>query len=95
MCSNGLLCCGLVQLLEDSTQLGRVLSAPMLSLVLGLALSGLGVLPTSSATYDAVWTYIMPLAASLYMLENDVSRWGSDNPHARAATTAQACMARL
>lgn len=69
--------CGAVaQRLEPSTRLGQVLGAPMLSLCCGLALAALGVLPSSCATFDAVWRYLMPLAAALMMLENDVSRWG-------------------
>jgi hypothetical protein len=44
-----------------------------MSAALGLAAGG--VLPLDCAAYDAVWSFIMPLAAALFMLESDLTRW--------------------
>jgi hypothetical protein len=59
------------------TRIGAVLSAPMVSLSMGLAAAAGGLLPPSCAVYDAVWEYLMPMAAGLFMLEHDVSRYGA------------------
>ncbi|KAG1670355.1 hypothetical protein FOA52_000115 [Chlamydomonas sp. UWO 241] len=37
-----------------------------------LTLSGTGVIPLDTPVYDAVWRYLMPLAAALFLLECDV-----------------------
>lgn len=60
------------QVLEQRTSFGSALSAPLLSLLLALALSAGGVLPVTSPAYDVIWTYIMPLGAALYLLESDL-----------------------
>lgn len=61
-----------LQVLEQRTSFGSALSAPLLSLLLALLLSAGGVLPTDSASYDTIWTYVMPLGAALYLLESDL-----------------------
>ena len=53
--------------------MGIYLSAPLLATLLSLLLSSLGLIPSTSPIYDTIWTYIMPLAASLYLLESDIS----------------------
>ena len=49
-------------------------SAPLVSMLLGLALSAVGLIPSASATYDLVWSTLMPLAAALYLLESDLRK---------------------
>ncbi|KAK9814234.1 hypothetical protein WJX72_002639 [[Myrmecia] bisecta] len=66
------LCAAGGQLIERQTPVGRYVSAPLLSLLLALLLSATNVIPITSAVYDIIWTYIMPLAAALYLLESDL-----------------------
>ena len=68
----------LLQVLEQRTSFGSALSAPLLSLLLALLLSAGGVLPTDTAAYDMIWTYVMPLGAALYLLESDLRHKGHD-----------------
>lgn len=62
------------QVVERRTPLGTVLSAPLASMLLALAGAAAGLLPTASAAADAIWTYLMPLAAACYLLESDLSQ---------------------
>ena len=62
------------QLVERRTRLGGVLSAPLASLLAALALAAAGLVPTASSTADAIWAYLMPLGAALYLLESDLSQ---------------------
>lgn len=62
------------QLVERRTPLGAVLSAPLASMLLALAAAAAGVLPTASGAADAIWTYLMPLGAALYLLESDLTQ---------------------
>ena len=72
----------LLQLLQVETPLGRYASAPLFALALGLALAASNVLPLQSPAYDVVWNWLMPLATSLFLLENaDVSRCGTTALH--------------
>ena len=68
------LCAALGQLLERRTPLGGVLSAPLLSMLLALAAAAAGLLPTASGVADAIWIYLMPLGAALYLLECDLTQ---------------------
>lgn len=67
-------CAALGQMVERRTPLGAVLSAPLVSMVCALAAAAAGVLPASSAAADAIWTYLMPLGAALYLLESDLTQ---------------------
>ena len=60
------------QVIERRTPLGAVLSAPLVSMLLALAGAAAGLLPAASPVYDCVWTYLMPLAAAMYLLESDL-----------------------
>jgi len=62
------------QLLESRTRVGRLASAPLLSLLAGTALAAAGLLPAASPAFDAVWGGLMPLAVCLFLLEADLSR---------------------
>jgi hypothetical protein len=59
---------------EQRTRLGRSLSAPLVSMLAAAALAMSGAIPTACPAYDAIWDLLMPLAASLLMLETDLSR---------------------
>ena len=61
------------QFLEAKTPLGRVTSAPLLAMVLGMGVSGLRLLPQGLPEYAVVWQFLMPLGACLFLLESDLS----------------------
>ena len=63
-----------MQVLQDRTPAGRLFSAPLLALLLGLAAAWAGVMPTTSAAYDLIWSHAVPLATALYLLEADLSK---------------------
>jgi uncharacterized membrane protein len=58
----------------ERTRLGRHVSGAALLLVGGIALSNFGVLPRGAAAYDAVWSYLVPLAIPLLLLKADLRR---------------------
>lgn len=62
------------QVAERRTPLGSLLSSPVAAMALALAASAAGLIPTAAPAYDAVWTYVMPLAAALSLLETDLRR---------------------
>ncbi len=66
-------CAATAQVAEEHTSWGKLLSAPLMTLLLALCAAGLGLLPPSSAVYDVVWSHLMPLAVALFLLDHDVS----------------------
>ena len=54
------------------TKVGEILSAPLLAIIFGLLLAAFGVLPQECQLFDSISTYVLPLAASLYLLESDL-----------------------
>lgn len=71
----GLAVCGAGgQLLERYTRVGVYLSAPLLAILLSLSAASLGLMPHGACPmYDVVWTYLMPMAVALYLLESDMT----------------------
>jgi uncharacterized membrane protein len=67
-------CAAAGQVVEQRTPVGAVLSAPLVSMLLALAGAALGWLPAASAAADAIWAYLMPLGAALYLLDCDLSQ---------------------
>ena len=61
-----------LQVTQDHTALGKLLSAPVIALLLGLLGAAAGILPVQCTAYDVVWQYVMPLAAALILLESDL-----------------------
>ncbi len=61
-------------LLAERTRFGRKLSAAVLAIGAGFALSNLRVIPASAPAYDAVWTYLVPLAIPLLLIEADLRK---------------------
>ena len=50
-------------------------------MLLALAGAAAGMLPTASPTFDYIWSYVMPAAAALYLLEGDLRQLlGSAGP---------------
>ncbi len=78
-----------LQVAQERTALGRLLSAPVVALLLGLGGAAAGLLPAASATYDAVWQFLMPLAAALILLEADLR--GQAPEHSASSNRSVAC----
>ncbi|KAH7618719.1 putative Uncharacterized membrane protein YjcL [Nannochloris sp. 'desiccata'] len=67
-------CAAVSQVIERRTRIGVFLSAPLLSTFLALLAAALNIIPTTAPAYDTIWTYLMPIAAALYLLESDISK---------------------
>eukprot|EP00899_Mesostigma_viride_P010872 jgi/Mesvir1/19787/Mv13082-RA.1 len=77
-------CAAAGQVLQERTAWGARLSAPVLAMTSGMALSSLGVLPASCAAYDTVWAVLMPMAVALSLLEHDLGSLFSSSGSALA-----------
>lgn len=53
---------------------GRKYSGVMLLIAAAIILSNLRIIPTSAPAYDAVWTYLVPVAIPLLLFEADLKR---------------------
>jgi uncharacterized membrane protein len=53
---------------------GRKYSGVMLLIALAIVLANLRIIPTSAPAYDAVWTYLVPIAIPLLLFEADLKR---------------------
>jgi uncharacterized membrane protein len=67
-------CAAISQIIERRTRIGVFLSAPLLSTFLALFAAGFNIIPTTAPAYDTIRTYLMPIAAALYLLESDISK---------------------
>ncbi len=54
-------------------------SGAIVALVLALILSNLGIIPTSAAVWDAVWSYVVPLSLPLLLMQCNVRDMGKDS----------------
>ncbi len=59
---------------EQRYRWGARVSGPVLALLGGLGAANLGLIPTASPVYDAVWDYIVPLCIPLLLLKADLRR---------------------
>ena len=57
----------------EKTRVGAVLSGPLVAIILGLASSGLAMVPASSPAYDVISSVLLPLGVALYVLEVNVA----------------------
>lgn len=62
------------QVVEARTRFGSFLGSHLVAMLVALSLAASGVLPTAHTSYEVVWSFIMPLAASCFLLETDVAR---------------------
>lgn len=56
----------------EKTRLGRRVSGVMLVIAIAIALAHFDVIPASAPVYDAIWTYLVPLAIALFLLRADL-----------------------
>ncbi|GAQ88782.1 hypothetical protein KFL_004590040 [Klebsormidium nitens] len=69
-----LLAAGAAGLWSEKTTLGQALSGPLVSTLIGLALSNLGVLPAAAPAYAVVNKFLLPLAVPLLLFSADIKR---------------------
>ena len=67
--------CGAASQYLENTKVGSWLSGPLLAIAIALMAGQVGLLPSSSSVYGLVWNFLLPVSASLYMLESDLSRY--------------------
>lgn len=72
VCVTLALCAAMTHSLER-TRLGAVMSGPLMAILLGLASSGLGLVPVSSPVYGVISGVLLPLGVALYVLEVNVA----------------------
>lgn len=58
----------------DTTKLGRNVSGVAIILAISMALSNFGILPKTAGPYDIIWSYLVPLAIPLLLLQADLRR---------------------
>jgi hypothetical protein len=68
-----LTCAAVGQVADSRTRLGGMLGGPLISMLAAVGLAAAGVIPTETPAYDVVWTYLMPLAASCFLLDADAA----------------------
>lgn len=65
----------------ERTAFGRRFSSVLPVIFAAALLSNLGVIPTAAPVYNAVWTYLIPLAIPLLLFKADLRRvWGETGP---------------
>lgn len=64
--------------LEQTYKWASKLTGAILCLVFALALSNLGIIPMDAPVWDAVWSYVVPLAIPLLLLQVDIRKIGKD-----------------
>ena len=58
----------------ERTRWGAQISAAVITILVTFVLSNLKVIPIAAPTYDAVWSYLVPLAIPLLLFKADLSR---------------------
>ena len=65
------------QLLETRTPVGKYASAPLLAMLAAIGMASCGALPAASPAFEVVWSWFLPLAAVLFLLETRFQRIGA------------------
>lgn len=69
-----LLCAAAFGLWAEQTRVGRRLSGAVIAIGTTFVLSNVGIIPAQAPTYDAVWSYVVPLAIPLLLFRADIRR---------------------
>eukprot|EP00798_Chlamydomonas_sp_ICE-L_P015845 gene15845-21972_t len=78
-------CAAIGHLAEEHTWIGEKLSAPLVSMLFAVALSATGIIPADCTSYNVVWKYMMPMAASCFLLNTDLGKLASTGGATMAA----------
>lgn len=65
--------------LEQKYKWAAKLTGAIVALILAIVLSNFGIIPMSSAVWDAVWGYVVPLAIPLLLLQCDMRKIGRES----------------
>lgn len=65
-------CLSAVGALLERTRIGKVLPGVVFVLLGALAAAHFGIIPSGAPAYDAIWTYLVPLAIALFLLKADL-----------------------
>ncbi len=60
--------------LEQKYAWAAKISGAIIALILALALSNLGIIPTESPVYDTIWGYVVPLAIPLLLMQCNIKK---------------------
>lgn len=69
-----LLACAAFGFWAERTALGARLSGAIITMLCAFALSNLNIIPSTAAAYETVWTYLVPLAIPLLLVNADLRR---------------------
>lgn len=64
--------------LEQKYQWAAKLTGAIIALILAIVLSNFGIIPMSAPVWDAVWSYVVPLAIPLLLLQCDMKKIGNE-----------------
>jgi uncharacterized membrane protein len=64
--------------LEQTTQIGKALSAPLATMALSLILSNVGIMPHGSSIYDVINQYFVGLAVPMLLFDSNIQRMITD-----------------
>lgn len=64
--------------LEQKYRWAAKLSGAIICLIFALVLSNFGIIPMNATVWDVVWSYIVPLAIPLLLLQCDIRKIGKD-----------------
>lgn len=67
-------CDGADNVRSERTAIGSTLSAAMVSILVGLAASNLGILPYEAPAYSIVMEFLLPMAVPLLLFKADLRR---------------------
>lgn len=63
-------------LLEQKYKWAAKVTGAIIALLGALILANLNIIPKESPTYDAVWSYVVPIAIPLLLFNADVKKYG-------------------
>jgi len=86
-----LLACAAFGLWAERTTLGSKLSGAIITMLTAFALSNLSIIPSTAPSYEIVWSYLVPLAIPLLLVNADLRRIISESGPTMIAFIIGAC----
>jgi len=59
---------------SERTRVGQYLSGPVVTMLVTLVLSNVGIIPTTSSVYDTIWAYLVPVGIALLLFQANMLR---------------------
>lgn len=60
--------------LEQTYKWAAKISGAIIALIMAMVLANIGIIPTDAPVYDIVWSYVVPLAIPLLLLNSDIRK---------------------